>query len=141
MSFPFLAKRDYIYIITVEIRSPKFNIENKLKSFQCDITAFNKYILTDTVAKLLGKVDLEKRVCKIESISSSHERLGLGSFLLKTLENIMILYQVKEITGWLSPAHFKYRHIHESFYPKNGYSIGFTDKTKESGWIEKELKY
>jgi GNAT superfamily N-acetyltransferase len=94
-------------------------------SILCNISAYNHLYSEPShpAARLLSKIYISKKTCYIEDITSIYQRRGLGSFLLKMLEDLMRLLNVEKIIGWLSPVDLKNRDIQVAFYLSNGFEL------------------
>ncbi len=129
------------FFIFINIDDHQFDLEGRLCSFVIDINAYRNQNDFNSAASLYCKVNLTNSKCKIIDIHSRYSRLGVASFMLRILEEIIKRYKVKKITGWLSPADINNRDLQVNFYTKNGFTVNFTDNTRENGVIVKILDY
>lgn len=130
--FPFASKKNIFYWVIAKI--PQSNRENYYP--RCTLKVKNSTFSSDTAAYLYFKINNTKAI--IEDVVVSNTREGIGSYLLRLLEQLVSHFGVKEIVGWLSPYDFNNRPAQIAFYNNNGYVVTLSDN-KETGGIKKVI--
>ncbi|WP_106005494.1 GNAT family N-acetyltransferase [Neomoorella humiferrea] len=131
--FPFTDKQGTLYLAIVKIGHP-----NTPSYFDdCEVEVINPLFPSQRVGQLYFEIAGE--TVHIIDLVVTKQGVGIGSFLLNLMEQIVSNFGVKKITGWLSPADIENRDIQIHFYKKNGYSCKFSDSMRQSGSIKKLL--
>lgn len=137
---PFMSQKDNFYWILIRFGDQK--PETKENYFRnCSIWVLDPYFPISLTNPQQGRLhfEIKDKEVEITSLVAGNQREGIGSFLLNLLEQLARTFDVKKISGKLSPRDAEIRNIQIAFYEKNGYSV-VLNKDEQTGTIWKVLE-
>lgn len=142
---PFVdSYNNYCWIITQIPQIDSLRVSGNIEVYSCEISPLkhNGYLYFDIFSETAGnykdKTFYKPERIKIVDFVIEPQNRGIGSYLIKQLEQMATELGVLYITGYLSPRDYENREAQVRFYKRHGYKIKLNDTDKE-GFIRKDL--